>query len=138
MVGDDAVVGDTFVEDDGVTRDQPAHTSGEEFRRDDVGVGSLALGEGFGAAAMAGGVVTGAFGNRIGVDRPVIEVGVDLADGGQGVGLERPPSRYPPERGVVLQRIDVDVVDRGLGARPADRRYPRNVAVDHENDVGVG
>ena len=34
--------------------------------------------------------------------------------------------------------IDIDVVDRGPGVGLAHRRYPGDVAVDHQDDIRLG
>lgn len=139
LVGDEDGVGDGFDGEDGIGGDGTADRGGE------VGGVVVAVGAGLGEAADEG----QAFGVGVGKGGPAVlvscnglgkggvggEVRMQLLEHGSAIGF---PSRFggDVEDGhLLLQGVDIDMEDPCSFFRPALGRYPRDVAVCHENHV---
>ena len=62
-------------------------------------------------------------------------MGVELDEGGAGVGAVAGDGGDVEERHLGFEGVDVDVVDFGVGARLALGWYPRYIAVKNEDYV---
>ena len=128
------VVGDALAEHYGVLADMPPHAGSEEFAGEPA-CGGLLLREQGRARPVQIGIVPRPLGHAFPRSRMRGQVRVELGKRKRGVSAERPTRANVPKRNCLLQRIDIDMIDRSLRRRGIHAADPGNIAVNHEDDI---